>query len=120
MVEKTKPNPASPAVASYKISSKPINAFDPVADDLVGDILARVLELAPTFTAALAAQVERETREKWGGDRVYVQRRGGTHSQRNANIRRDFQLGERIELLKRRYNLNASRLWEIIKNPPAA
>jgi Mor family transcriptional regulator len=108
------------AKPTSKPTSKPVTAWEPVCDDLVGDILARVIALAPAFNAALAAQVEKETRDKWGGDRVYVQRRGGTLSARNAAIRRDFQAGERVPLLMRRYSLSAPRLWHIIKNDPAA
>lgn len=98
----------------HTISSAPPTGFQPIADDLVGDILARVIALAPGFTAALAAQVEREAREAWGGDRVYIQRRGGTLSARNQAIRNEFRAGERIALLKRRHQLSASRLWAII------
>jgi len=102
------------------LSSKPVTAWEPVCDDLVGDILASVIALVPAFNAALAAQVEKATRDKWGGDRVYVQRRGSTLSARNAAIRRDFQAGERVPLLMRRYRLSAPRLWHIIKNDPSA
>lgn len=105
-------------VTRPKLASKPVTAWEPVCDDLVGDILARVIQLAPTFGAALAAQVEQETRAKWGGDRVYIQRRGGTLSARNAAIRREFQAGERIPLLMRRHGLSASRVWAIIGNAP--
>ena len=115
MVEKTLPRLKN---AGAELEAK--IAWEPVCDDLVGDILARVLALAPAFTQALAAQVERETRDKYGGDRVYVQRRGGTLSHRNAAIRRDFQNGERVPLLMRRYGLSAPRVWHILKNEPAA
>lgn len=81
---------------------------------MIGDILSYIMQLSPDFSAALAAQAEAHAREKWGGDRVYIQRKGGTHSQRNTSIKRDYQAGERIELLERRYSLKASRLWEII------
>jgi len=111
---------ATPITTLHNLSSKPVTAWEPVCDDLVGDILARVIELAPAFSAALAAQVEKETRDKWGGDRVYVQRHGSTLSARNAAIRRDFQAGERVFLLMRRYRLSAPRLWHIIKTEPAA
>ena len=83
------------------------------------EVLARVMQLAPAFTGEMAAKVEREARDKWGGDRIYIQRLGGTLSHRNAVIRREFQAGERIPLLMRRHSLSASRLWHIIKNDPA-
>ena len=89
-------------------------AYEASATDLISDLLARVIQMAPGFTAALAAQVERETREKWGGDRVYVQRKGGTLSQRNAQIKREFRSGERAPFLARRHKLSERRVWEIL------
>jgi Mor family transcriptional regulator len=91
-------------------------AYSPSATDIIHDLLSQVLAMAPSFTAELAAQVEREAREKWGGDRVYVQRKGGTLSHRNAAIKREYQAGERIALLSRRHGLGPSRLWEIINS----
>lgn len=91
-------------------------AYEPSANDLIGDLLSRVIAMAPGFSVALAAQIEREAREKWGGDRVYVQRKGGTLSQRNATIKREHQAGERTALLSRRHGLSATRLWEIINS----
>ena len=85
-------------------------------NDLVDDILMRVIAMAPGFSAAIAAQVANETRDRWGGDRVYIQRKGGTLSTRNANIKRDHQAGERIPFLERRYGLSKARLWAIIKS----
>ena len=84
-------------------------------NDLIDDILMRVIALTPGFSAAVAAQVAAETRDRWGGDRVYIQRKGDTISTRNASIKRDYLAGERIPLLERRYGLCKARLWEIIK-----
>lgn len=95
---------------------QPVCPYEPSANDLVADLLALVLQMAPGFTAAMAEQVEKKARDKWGGDKVYIQRRGGMKSHRNDCIRRDYQAGERIELLERRYQLKASRLWEIIQS----
>lgn len=89
-------------------------AYEPSATDIISDLLSQVLAMAPEFSAALAAQIERDAREKWGGDRVYVQRKGGTLSHRNAAIKRDYRAGERVPLLSRRYGLSTPRLWEII------
>ena len=84
------------------------------ATDLISDLLSHIIAMAPGFTAAMAAQVEHEAREKWGGDRVYVQRKGNILRQRNAAIKRDYQAGERIAQLSIRYQLSVPRLWEII------
>lgn len=85
-------------------------------NDLIDDILMRVIALTPGFSAAVAAQVASETRDRWGGDRVYIQRKGDTLSSRNASIKRDHAAGERIPLLERRYGLSKARLWQIIQS----
>jgi Mor family transcriptional regulator len=85
-------------------------------NDIIDDLLARVIALAPDFSAAIAHQVSREIRDQWAGDRVYISRRAGEgHSSRNEQIKRDHQIGERMALLQRRYHLSSRRLWEIIK-----
>ena len=91
-------------------------AYEPSATDIISDLLSQVQAMAPEFSVALAAQIERDAREKWGGDRIYVQRNGGTLSHRNAAIRREHQAGERIALLSRRHRLSAARLWQIINS----
>lgn len=89
-------------------------------DDIIDDVLRRVIELAPAFSAALAAQVARETRHEWAGDKArifYIARRDeDTRSQRNEAILRDYRNGERLALLERRYNLTRVRIWQIIKD----
>jgi Mor family transcriptional regulator len=88
---------------------------DAAGDDIVCDILRRVVALSPAFTAALAAQVDRQVREHWGGDRPYIARRAGEGtSSRNAAIRRDHRNGERIGLLCRRYGLSRQRIYQIL------
>ena len=102
-----------------KPDSKPHTAAAHLGNenDIIDDILRRVIAMAPGFTAALAEQVDKQARAQWGGDRPYISiRRGGGTSTRNAAIKRDYwQNGERIPLLERRYGLSKSRLWEIIK-----
>lgn len=84
--------------------------------DIIDDLLARIIALAPDFNAAIAAQVSREIRDQWAGDRVYISRRAGEgQSSRNEQIKRDHQAGEHMALLQRRYHLKSSRLWEIIR-----
>lgn len=88
-------------------------------DDLIDDILRRVLELAPQLSASIAAQVARDARSYWGGERIYIGQRSGQdrmlQTQRNAAIRRDHQAGERIPLLERRYGLSRSRIIQILR-----
>lgn len=83
-------------------------------DDIIEDIFAAVIEMAPQFKAELQ-RIAKAKREEWGGDRIYIPRRAGEGlSERNAAIRRDYQNGERIALLERRYQIKRSRLWQII------
>jgi Mor family transcriptional regulator len=94
--------------------------YQPNENDIIDDILRRVIAMAPSFSAALAAQIDKEARQQWGGDRPYIGIRPGTgHSGRNAAIKRDYQAGESIPLLERRYGLGKSRIWEIIKSEPS-
>lgn len=91
--------------------------FEPNENDIIDDILRRVIALAPEFSAALAAQVDKQAREQWGGDRPYISiRRGAGTSTRNAAIKRDYLAGERIPLLERRYSLSPRQIWNVIKS----
>ena len=90
---------------------------NPNENDIIGDILQRVIALFPSLSSEVAAQIDKEARQQWGGDRPYIGIRSGAgHSSRNAAIKRDYQAGERIPLLERRYGLGKSRIWEIIKS----
>ena len=92
-------------------------AFSPSEGDIIDDILARVIAMAPGFQAAIALQISREAREHWGGDRPYISRAlGQGRSQRNDSIKQDHRAGAHIHLLERRYGLKRSRLWEIINS----
>ena len=114
--------PKSPVAAHFQpvqadLVIEVIDAFKPNENDIIDDILRRVIAMAPNFSAALAAQVDREARKQWGGDRPYISVRSGAGtSSRNAAIKRDYRAGEHIPLLERRYGLSKSRLWEIIKS----
>lgn len=85
------------------------------ADDFVSDVLAMVQQLAPAFTAEHAAKVDAALRERWGGDRPYIAKRPGEgRSDRNAAIRRDYQRGESIAFLCRRYNVSRVTVWRVL------
>lgn len=110
------PKAAPPAQAAPPHA--PAMPWDSASDDIVADILQRVVAITPGFTAALAAQVDRDVRDLWGGDRPYIARRAGEGtSARNAAIRRDFQAGERIGLLVRKYGLSRQRIHQILALP---
>ncbi len=91
----------------------------PHTDDVVDYTLRCVLALAPQFTEAIfktiRADVNKQVRELFGGERAYISRRPGEgRFARNAQIRRDYKAGERLALLQRRYGLSLARLWQII------
>lgn len=116
---KPKPLMASPPPASTH--TPPPMPWDDASDDIVSDILRRVATLTPGFTAALAAQLDRDIRAHWGRDRCYIARRAGEGtSTRNAAIRRDHRNGERIGLLCRRYGLTRQRIHQILAQPGEA
>jgi Mor family transcriptional regulator len=111
-------NPKSPAAVPQPVQAELMaDVFEPNENDIIDDILRRVIAMAPGFSAALAAQVDKEARQQWGGDRPYISlRKGAGHSRRNAAIKRDYLAGEQIPFLERRYALSNTRIWEIIKS----
>lgn len=114
---KKSPTAAHAQPAQADLAIEVIEPFEPNENDIIDDILRRVIAMAPGFSAALAAQIDKETREQWGGDRPYISlRRGAGTSSRNAAIKRDYLAGERILLLERRYALSPRRIWQIIKS----
>lgn len=85
-------------------------------DDFVDQVLATVRALVPGLSADLCDRASAAIRERWGGDRPYIARRAGEgRSGRNESIRRDYQRGERLALLERRYGLTQRRLLQIVK-----
>lgn len=89
----------------------------PVCDDIVEYTLACVLALAPRTSAAIKAAVESQVRETFGGDEVWISKGAAQQRQeRDAQLKRDYLAGERVELLMRRYQLNRRRVFQIIKS----
>lgn len=95
--------------------------YIPDENDMVADLLRLVISMAPAFgialeaQAQLAEQVNIEARNRWGGDRPYIQRIGG-RSQRNDAIRRDHEAGERTAYLARKYQLTERRIIQILES----
>lgn len=107
-----KPAPAKAQPAEPLFQGQSYHA---APDDFVCDVLSLVLELAPGITGAQAAQVDAALRERWGGDRPYIAKRQGEgRSDRNAAIRRDYQRGESIALLCRRYQVSRVTVWRVL------
>jgi hypothetical protein len=97
-------------------------------DDLLEYTMRCVLALAPQLEAEVLVAAERQVRDLFGGDRIYVGRRAGQglnpreaarRDVRNAAIRRDFQAGERIALLTRRYGISTTQVWRIVNQLPS-
>jgi Mor family transcriptional regulator len=85
-------------------------------DDVVEFQLRCVLALAPQLSEAIAQAAAAYTRSLFGGSRAYIASRAGEGtSARNAAIRRDYLLGERIGLLSRRYGVSERQVLRIIK-----
>lgn len=91
--------------------------YIPNENDIIDDILRMVIAMAPGFSDALAAQIDKQAREQWGGDRPYIKLRGQDERARNEAIKRDYWThGAQIALLERRYGLSARRIWYILKS----
>lgn len=93
-----------------------------VTDDVIEYTIACALALSPPELRSelrqhIAQHTSKQVRRVFGGDRVYIAIRAGEgHSSRNDAIKRDYLLGEHLNLLERRYGVKRSRLWEIIKS----
>lgn len=93
-----------------------------VVDDFLCDVLAIArAEMLAEFPGqekkvdAAIARADPKGRERWGGDRPYIAKRHGEgRSDRNAAIRRDYQRGEAIPLLMRRYSLSRVTIWRVL------
>ena len=116
MVTKSAARPTTNPTTTVSDDAAP---FQPSENDIIDDILALVIAMSPDFQAALARQISEAARKKWGGDRPYIARRSGEgRSSRNEQIIRDYQNGEHIPLLERRYRLSKARIWQIISSKP--
>lgn len=111
-------------------TATPAPAFVPATDDLIDDVLDAVLQMAPSFCAALAEHrdqlaamalaISQEKHQEYGGEQFYIAKTPEAsrrqRSQRNAAILRDHQAGERMMLLERRYKLSKQAIWKIINS----
>lgn len=110
--QKRQQKPARNLVASPEQVRRAPMPWDGNPDDLVADVLRRVHEAA-SIDQDIVRRIDRETRETWGGDRVYVARRAGDgKSERNEAIRRDHRSGDHVGLLARRYGISK---WQVAR-----
>lgn len=79
-----------------------------------------VQALAPELEEWLLGAAESQVREQYGGERVYIgKRRGQSMSDRNAQIRRLYQRGERVAFIARKFGLSRFRVHAILNLPAA-
>lgn len=88
--------------------------------DLLVEIRNRVMgHVACEVTRARIAAELDAVRRDWGGERPYIAVNGegarATMSRRDAALLRDWQAGERVALLARRYGISRRRVWQIIR-----
>ena len=84
-------------------------------DDFVSWFVAAAQEECPEMTDEQAARLASRACETWGGDRPYIAKRQGEgRSDRNAAIRRDFQRGESVAFLSRRYGLSRMQIYRLL------
>jgi Mor family transcriptional regulator len=100
------------------IGANESEVFQAQHNDLIDDVLLRVMEAAPGLSATLAREIGQKVRHDWAGDTVkvcYIARESrAVRSQRNEAIKRDWQRGERLPLLERRYGLSERRIRQIL------
>lgn len=100
-------------------SAAPASGSQAGDDDVVRDIIARVLSRWHDAPANVAADVEQEVRRDWGGDRPYIAKAGQVGEQlrsaRDRQICSEHRRGERESVLARRWNISIRRIHQIIR-----
>lgn len=108
---------------SRRQSAAPLFVGQSATDDSPDDFVAYLIRVMVTagVKAEVAGTVGQQVTEEWGGDRPYIAKRlGEGRSERNEAIRRDFQRGESIPFLMRRYQLSRVTIWRILGLEAAA
>lgn len=83
----------------------------PSADDVVQDLLAYLVTLAPDLPPEVLARADRYARDTWGGSRPYISKKLGEGiSHRNAAIRRHHQNGLRVGAIARLMECSESQV----------
>ena len=107
----------SPTV-SHLVNHADILSAVPHCDDVV-EYTLRCASAIERVDDQARKVIDRHVRGLFSGTRTYISSRNGDGTvERNNAIRRDYQRGERIELLSRRYGLSTVQLWRIINNVP--
>lgn len=87
--------------------------------DFVSDVIRRALAAAGSDSESAVIAAEIEIRREWGGERIYVSKTGHADllemTERNKRIMRDWNAGERVSALARKYRLSKQRISQLIK-----
>lgn len=90
----------------------------PHSDDIVEYLLRCIAAMTPRLEAGILDAAEQQVREQFGGERVYVgKRRGQGLVERNAEIRRLYERGERVAFIARKFSLSRFRVHAILNLP---
>lgn len=88
-------------------------------DDIVRDVLARVVSRLGDVPANIPMEVEAEIRRDWGGDRPYIAKAGeagrAERGRREQAIRGDHQRGVHVNALARKWNISIRQVQRILK-----
>ena len=88
------------------------------SDDVVEYALRCIAAIKPDLEAGVLDAAEQHVREQFGGERVYVgKRRGQGMVERNNEIRRLYQRGERVQFIARKFSLSRFRVHAILNQP---
>lgn len=83
------------------------------SDDIVEDILNRVMEAAPVFTAEQAAKLEEQIRQDWGGEQIKIAKRGAAWKAKKAKVRE--QIGTKpIAEIQAEHGISRATLYRCI------
>lgn len=90
----------------------------PHSEDIIEYTMACILALAPTTSRDITEQVERQVRDIFAKNKIYIASRGssGSKAPRNAQIKREFLAGERVAHLARKYSLTEQMVWIIVRD----
>lgn len=92
--------------------------------DLIADIRTRIIAslqgagVSAEVAGMVATEVTAGVAQDWAGERPYISRQATIRDQidaRNRALLRDWQRGERIPLLMRRYQISRPHLYRILK-----
>lgn len=87
-------------------------------DDLIRDIIARVLSMSDNFTEAQAAQIEADVRHDWGGERVFVRKDSPRGQRHGPNVKRmaadEVKSGEPVERVRTKFGLSRATIYRVL------